>query len=161
MLALLSAAAVAAQPVPTEVVNIPTDFDLATVTAQPPLVEVGPGIYTTDPEAYNPEDMTPNEIDGFYRGVQERRIAFHVLNLADAGTTLYCLNEVAGCTEVNPIYGGSQTAVVVGKVASAVIYEVTLDHLLDHASPDMVRLFQFVHMGILGGVVTWNATVIF
>jgi len=156
VLALLAAAAVAAQP-------IPTDFDLASVVTEeaPPMVEVAPNVYTTDPETYNPDTPTPMEMDRINRGIEQRRIIYHVLNAADLGTTLYCLEIADNCREANPIYGQSPVRVVIGKVASAALYEWGLDRARDAGNYDFLRVMQYVHIGLLGGIVVWNASVIF
>ena len=92
-------------------------------------------------------------------GIEQRRIAFHVLNAADLGLTLYCLEAVDGCREQNPIYGQSKTRLVLGKVASAVIYELVLDHLRDSGDHNAVRWFQYGSIAITGGAVVWNLRV--
>jgi len=95
MLALLSAAAVAAQP-------IPTDFDLATVTAQPPLVEVGPGIYTTDPETYKEMGKLVMNTTGSGNllGMLENQKAQKILGSTFYGARLMAANF----NTLNPMY---------------------------------------------------------
>ena len=147
MLNFLTAAAIAAQP-------IPTDFDLRNIA-------LDQGQYTHQTKStINNHDLAVVERQEYNRGVEERRIVFHILNISDLGLTLYCLEKVNGCQELNPIYGQSKTRIVVGKVATAVIYELILDHLRDSGDRDAVRIFQWANIAIVGGVVVWNVSVI-
>jgi len=151
MLSILAAAAVAAQP-------IPADFDLASL--ETPVVIEQP-VYQTSETTYSNDPREATEWQAYNRGVEQRRIAFHVLNAGDLATTAYCLEVAENCEEANPIYGQHIERVVVGKVAQAVFYELMLDHLRDSGNRDAVRLFQWINITILGGVVVWNSTVIF
>ena len=89
--------------------------------------------------------------------VEERRIAFHVLNAADLATTLHCLNKVQGCREANPIYGQDRKKIIIGKVLTSVLYEVGLKKI----PQDQIPSYQYISIGIMGGVVAWNLKIIF
>lgn len=92
-------------------------------------------------------------------GIEQRRIAFHALNAADLATTVYCI-EAHGCTEGNPLYGQHSERAVLGKVLTAVAYELLLDDLRDSGNLNAIRWFQYSSIVITGGVVAWNIKVL-
>jgi hypothetical protein len=148
MLSYLTAAAMTVQP-------LPVDFDLADT------VPVGQPVYQTGATTYSTDEREADQWRASNRGIEERRIAFHILNAADLATTLYCLEEVEGCHEANPLYGQSTEAIVMGKVVGAVAYELLLSHFRAKGDRDAVNILQYGSLVILGGVVAWNTTVIF
>ena len=148
MLSILSAAVVAVQP-------LPVDFDLADAA---PVYEVSEDYYSTDPD-FRPEDhgiITGRQDDG----IEQRRVIFHVLNAADLATTVYCLEVANNCREANPLFGQNTELVIVGKLASAALYELALDRLRDRGDIQAVRVMQYGSIVILGGVVAWNIRVL-
>ena len=146
MLAVLSAAALAASP-------IPADYTLP----EPELTEVAPGIWSDSPAPLPP---SPNEYRAFRKGVTERRIAFHALNIADAALTMRCIDSPT-CKEGNPLYGQSKTKVIAGKVLSAVVYEFVLNKAIQGADRQTAKRHQWSSIVLLSGVVAWNMTLDF
>lgn len=123
------------------------DFDLRDT-----LVQAGPPAYVEQIEHIH---------EDFHRGVEERRIAFHALNIADLATTAYCLEIADNCREANPIYGQSLLAVVAGKAVSAGLYEFGLSRLRESgASHREIRRYQWIAIVINGAVVGWNIKVL-
>jgi hypothetical protein len=148
MLNILSATAVALQP-------IPIDYDLRDYTFR----EQSNFAVTESPtRGVDTESITDRQIAD--RTMNRRRYAFHILNATDFGLTLYCLENQNGCREQNPIYGQSRTRVIVGKIASSMIYELILNELRNSGDREAIQVFQWATIAIQGSVVTWNITVV-
>jgi hypothetical protein len=134
---------------------VPANFDLADIepVASPAVHEAGH--VDIGPAQYGAISTRQNE------AIEQRRVVFHVLNAADLATTIYCLEVADDCREANPIYGQRTELVVLGKVGSALIYEAVLTHLRKSGDLEAVRIFQWSNIVLMGGVVTWNVSVLF
>ncbi|MBB4857367.1 hypothetical protein HNO88_000674 [Novosphingobium chloroacetimidivorans] len=88
--------------------------------------------------------------------IKRLEIAFHLLNAADAISTVTCLQR-DDCQEENPIYGKRpKPAVIIGAKAltSGVHYWVMRTLLPDH--PGMARVFGWFSVTVQGTVVGLN-----
>lgn len=88
--------------------------------------------------------------------IKKMEIVFQSLNAIDAIQTIDCLNREI-CYEVNPLIGKypSTEKVVVFKAASGIIHYIITKELYKR-NPKAARVFQYVSIGIQGGVVAAN-----
>lgn len=89
-------------------------------------------------------------------------ITFQVLNLADFATTEYCLRHKKGCSEANPILGKNPSTAKLAafKIASGVGHYY-LARQLNKSNYNHAKWFEYLTIGIYGGVVVSNMTVVF
>jgi hypothetical protein len=85
-----------------------------------------------------------------------REIAFQVLNMADAATTIDCLNRDV-CHETNPILGRRPTTggILAFKAAEGALHYF-IARELNKRDPKAARIFQTVSIVFQGGVVASN-----
>lgn len=151
MLGVLAAATLAVAPMP-ETFDLAATLPVHTVEEPTPTPEDATvGMYRIGKTKWTDDKQHADRINQ----AKVRRVLYHTLNAADLVTTVICLEARDNCREGNPIYGQSTELVVVGKVASAVVFEVLRDKNGGNAVPEWIAI------GILGLVVGNNLTVVF
>lgn len=149
MLTALAAASLAATPLPSDF-TLPAPVQTVEEPAPTP-EDPTAGMYRIGKTKWTDDKQHADRI----KQAKVRRALYHTLNAADLVTTVICLEARDNCREGNPIYGQSTELVVVGKVASAVVFEVLRDKNGGNAVPEWIAI------GILGLVVGNNLTVVF
>ncbi len=141
--------ALAAQP-------IPLDYKLPEPVQT--VEEPAPAPEGDDPKLYRISDTKWTD-DKVYadrvKRAKVRRVLHHALNAADLVTSVICLEARDNCKEGNPIYGQSTEALVAGKVATAVLFEVFRDE--DGGN----EVIEWISIGLMTAVVGNNITVVF
>jgi len=92
---------------------------------------------------------------------QKRQVAFHTLNAIDTIQTCHVLQSGKGF-EVNPIFGRNPDCgtLVAAKIGSSILQQIIASELRKR-DEEAAKLFQIISIGIQGGVVVWNFTVVF
>jgi hypothetical protein len=92
---------------------------------------------------------------------QKRQVAFHTLNAIDTIQTCHVLQSGKGF-EANPIFGRNPdcATLVAAKVGGSIIQQIIASELRKH-DEEAAKLFQIISIGVQGGVVMWNFTVVF
>lgn len=92
---------------------------------------------------------------------QKRQVAFHTLNAIDTIQTCHVLQSGKG-VELNPIFGRNPdcATLVAAKVGVSILHQIIASELRKR-DEEAAKLFQIISIGIQGGVVAWNFTVVF
>ena len=92
---------------------------------------------------------------------QKRQVAFHTLNAIDVIQTCHVLQSGKGF-EANPIFGRnpSCSTLVAAKIGGSILHQIIAAELRKR-DEEAAKLFQLVTIGVQGGVVVWNFTVVF
>lgn len=87
---------------------------------------------------------------------------FQALNAVDALQTVYCMKEVEGCREINPLLGKhpSAGAIIAFKIANGALHLAVTRALQKH-HPEWVKPWQILSISVQGGVVAANFRVVF
>lgn len=93
--------------------------------------------------------------------IKALEVAFQVLNVADAVTTVVCLSR-DNCHENNPIYGKHPKPIVVvgAKAAVGIVHYLAMRSLLPD-NPGLARALGWVSVAIQGTVVGLNVSQLF
>lgn len=88
-------------------------------------------------------------------------LVYQVLNVADAATTISCV-ERGTCREQNPLYGGPRPswARVAGIKAGVGLLHYMVYRSLVKAEPRVAKIFEFSTIVIQGAAVLWNMTIV-
>lgn len=91
----------------------------------------------------------------------KRQIAFHTLNAIDTIQTCHVLQSGKGY-ELNPIFGRNPSCgtLVATKIGGSILHQIIASELRKH-DEKAAELFQIISIGVQGGVVVWNFTVVF
>lgn len=94
------------------------------------------------------------------RGFRHRELAFHALNAVDAVETLIFLKK--GVNEANPIYGKNPSPVMLigTKTVGSLLHHFAIKKLRQN-DPGLAKGAQIVSLGLMGGLVAWNAQFVF
>jgi len=85
-------------------------------------------------------------------------IAYQVLNVADAALTINCVSS-RNCHELNPLMGSKPSVIrVVGAKAAFGLLHYLAYKNLNRTNPQPLQVFEYVSVGVMGGVVVWNMT---
>ena len=92
---------------------------------------------------------------------QKRQVAFHTLNAIDTIQTCHVLQSGKGY-ELNPIFGRNPDCgtLVAAKIGGSILHQIISSELRKR-DEKAAKLFQIISIGIQGGVVMWNFTVVF
>lgn len=114
------------------------------------------------PAQHAEEPAAPERPKAWTRAVKRREIAFQALNAIDLAQTIHCIHIAERCHEANPLWGEhpSVEKLVAIKLGSAALHYFVTDHLA-RRDPEAAAIFQWATIGIQGGVVTYNFSVIF
>jgi hypothetical protein len=143
MLAAVAGAALAVAP-------IPLDYTLPLQTVENPVQTVEENHRISEDERANDKKQADR-----LKRAKVRRVLFHTVNAADLATTVICLEARDNCKEINPIYGQSTEAVIVGKVAVSVLFEVL------RRDGTKAEVAEWLMIGLMTAIVGNNITVVF
>ena len=92
---------------------------------------------------------------------RKRQVAYHTLNAIDTIQTCHVLQS-GKAYELNPIFGRNPDCgtLVAAKIGASILHQIIASELRkrdEHAA----KLFQIMTIGVQGGVVAWNFTVVF
>jgi hypothetical protein len=92
---------------------------------------------------------------------QKRQVAFHTLNAIDVIQTCHVLQSGKGY-ELNPIFGRNPDCgtLVAAKIGGSILHQIIASELRKR-DEEAAKLFQIVTIGVQGGAVVWNFTVVF
>jgi len=103
------------------------------------------------------------ELDRQMRWQKARNLelVYQALNAVDAAQTISCL-RAGKCTEGNPLFGSNpSTPTIIGvKAATGALHLLATRYLFNRNSR-YLKTFQVASIAIQGGVVAWNASVMF
>jgi hypothetical protein len=91
----------------------------------------------------------------------KRQVAYHTLNAIDTIQTCHILQSGKGY-ELNPIFGKNPDCgtLVAAKLGGSILHQLIASELRKR-DEGAAKLFQIMTIGVQGGVVAWNFTVVF
>lgn len=107
-----------------------------------------------------PQDEHPRQLGHAKRDIARLEIVFQLLNLADAASTISCV-ERRICDEKNPLYGSSKPEwerVAAIKLGTGLIHYVVY-RTLAKEDTRLAKIFELTTITIQGAAVVWNLTV--